>query len=98
MLIAASSTCRWEVTHSTASGAIYADVPPGEYRVTLAHPGFGSKHLQERLGGPPLSLRLLRDGLMGFVWPKWSRGGEQARGARGQVAQCQRAEAHALEP
>jgi hypothetical protein len=67
------------VTRSTASGAIHADVEPGDYRITLAHPGFGAKHLQASLGGAPLSLRLLRDGLMGFVWPKWSRGGEDAQ-------------------
>jgi hypothetical protein len=63
------------VTRSTASGAIHADVPPGSYRVTLARDGFGSKHVGVETG-TPRRFRLLRDGLLGFAWPKWTRGGE----------------------
>lgn len=66
-------------TRSTASGAIHADVAPGEYRIALARDGYGAKHLRARVGGAPLSLRLMPDGLTGFVWPKWSRGGDTAQ-------------------
>ncbi|MFN3648569.1 MAG: N,N-dimethylformamidase beta subunit family domain-containing protein [Armatimonadota bacterium] len=66
------------VVRSTARGGVYADLPPGEYRVTLAKPGFGSKRVPVRLGdGPPHQFRLLRDGLLGYVWPKWARAGER---------------------
>lgn len=61
-------------THSTASGAIEADVEPGEYRITLARDGFGSKHVEHRVEpGRPLRLRLLSDAPVGFMWPKWAR-------------------------
>lgn len=65
---------------SSASGRVQADLAPGEYRLTLAHPGFGSKKVGLRIGPdmPPLQMRLLSDALMGFVWPRWVRGGEQA--------------------
>lgn len=64
---------------STASGAIHADVPPGEYRIVLARDGFGPKHVVARVAPQaPLRLRLLSDRLTGFVWPKWSRAAEQA--------------------
>ena len=65
---------------STASGRVVADVPDGEYRIGLAREGFGSKWVSARLGPdePPLSLRLLSDAPLGFVWPRWVRAGEQA--------------------
>jgi hypothetical protein len=64
---------------SSASGAIVSDLPPGEYRLTLARDGFGAKHLTVTLPvARPLRLRLLSDGLTGFMWPKWVRSGEPA--------------------
>lgn len=64
---------------SRASGAIHADLPPGEYRVTLAKPGFGSKRVSVTIrDGQPYQFRLLSDCLLGYPWPKWVRAGEQA--------------------
>ncbi len=67
------------VARSTASGAIHVDLAPGRYRVTLAHPGFGSRWIDVELGHqPPYRFRLLSDRMQGYVWPKWVRGGETA--------------------
>lgn len=64
-------------TYSAASGAIYADCPPGRYRVTLAKDGYGAKHVEVDLPtAVPRQFRLLSDRLAGFVWPKWVRSGE----------------------
>ena len=69
---------RW-ATHSTASGAIEVAVPPGDYEVILNKPGYGAKRVPVTLGnGQPHHFRLLRDELLGYVWPKWSRAGELA--------------------
>ena len=64
-------------TRSTARGAIYADVPPGPYSVTLAKDGFGFKSVEMEVGGEPYPFRLLSDCLLGYVWPKWVRSGER---------------------
>jgi N,N-dimethylformamidase len=64
---------------SRASGSVHADLPAGEYRVTLQKPGFGGKRL--RLKVPPdrpHHFRLLADGLLGYAWPKCVRSGEQS--------------------
>jgi len=63
---------------SHASGAVDADLPAGHYRVTLARPGYGSKRVEIDLPGPPHHFRLLKDDLLGYVWPKWVRSGEQS--------------------
>lgn len=66
-------------THSRASGAIHADVPPGPYRVTLNKPGFGAKRVQMDVQpGQPYQFRLLSDCLLGYAWPKWVKGGERS--------------------
>jgi hypothetical protein len=67
-------------TRSTAAGRLVAEVPPGEYRITIARDGFGSKRIICRLGPdePLIQVRLLSDRLMGFPWPRWVRSGEQA--------------------
>jgi N,N-dimethylformamidase len=65
------------VARSTARGAVFADLAPGEHRATLAKAGFGSKHAEITVGGPPHQFRLLSDGILGYVWPKWSRSGER---------------------
>jgi N,N-dimethylformamidase len=66
------------VARSKPSGAVDVDLPPGEYRVTLAKPGFGSKSVRLRLPvESPHAFRLLSDGLLGYVWPRWVRGGER---------------------
>src|SRR5688572_24782844 len=66
----------WEAT-SRAGGGVYADLPAGEYRVTLQHPGFGAKFSRVTLpASEPHHFRLLSDGLLGYAWPKWVRYGE----------------------
>jgi hypothetical protein len=67
------------VVHSTPRGAIYADVAPGAYRVSLVKPGFGSKTVELDVGdGQPYQFRLLSDTLLGYVWPRWVKSGERA--------------------
>ncbi len=69
---------RWAL-HSTASGALVADLAPGDYEVILNKPGYGAKRIQVTIGNEqPHHFRLLRDELLGYVWPKWSRAGELA--------------------
>ena len=64
---------------STATGAVYADLPPEEYRVTLVKSGYGSKRVTMTVDAQnPYSFRLLTDGLLGYVWPKWVRSGERS--------------------
>ena len=65
------------VLHSSPRGAFYAGLPPGPYRVTLSKNGYGAKTSRALLGGEaPHQFRLLSDGLLGYMWPKWVRGGE----------------------
>src|SRR2546423_603897 len=53
------------VVRSTPRGAVYADVEPGDYRVTLAKDGFGPKSVGVRVaGGEPYQFRLLSDRLL----------------------------------
>ncbi len=62
--------------HSTPCGAIQADLSPADYKVTLVKPGFGSKSVALTIGtGEPIHFRLLSDGLLGYVWPKWVKSG-----------------------
>lgn len=65
------------IVRSTPRGAVYADIPPGEYRVTLAREGFGAKSVPVTVapGMEPRQFRLLSDSLLGYAWPKWVRGG-----------------------
>ena len=65
----------WEA-RSRASGSVHLDLPPGEYRVVLQKLGFGAKISRVTLPTPePHHFRLLADGLLGYAWPKWARGG-----------------------
>jgi len=69
-----------EVTllRSFPRGAFYGKLGAGEYRVTLAKPGYGAKAVRVRLGegqAEPPQFRLLSDGLLGYMWPKWVRAG-----------------------
>src|SRR5436190_17982724 len=66
-------------THSTASGAVHAEIAPGNYRVTLAKPVCGSIRCAAQVeAGKPQQFRLLTDSLYGYAWPKWVKSGEQA--------------------
>jgi hypothetical protein len=65
------------VVRSSPRGAIYADVSPGIYQVTLAKEGFGAKRLSTSISeGQPCQFRLLSDSLYGYVWPKWCKADE----------------------
>jgi hypothetical protein len=67
----------WTVARSWPSGAVHADVPPGEYEVCLSKSGFGSKRVRLRIdSSKPIQFRLLSDRLLGYTWPKWCRGGD----------------------
>jgi N,N-dimethylformamidase len=67
------------VVRSTPRGAIDVDLEPGDYRVTLVKPGFGSKVVDITLKvGALYQFRLLSDRLLGYMWPRWVRSGEQA--------------------
>jgi hypothetical protein len=63
---------------STPTGAVRADVPPGEYELVVARDGYGAKRSRIRAAGEPARIRLLSDTIYGYMWPKWSRGGEHA--------------------
>ena len=64
---------------SNVRGAIYAAIPAGTYRVALNKEGYGGKTVTVALDpAQPHSFRLLRDGLLGYVWPKWVRAGESS--------------------
>lgn len=64
---------------SSASGAIRLDIPSGDYRVTVACPGYGRKVTRVLIGdGPPAQVRLVRDRVLGYAWPKAVRSGERA--------------------
>ena len=66
-------------TRSTASGGVYADVEPGAWQVTLARDGYGSKIVQVDVEeGRPHSFRLLKDCLLGYMWPKAVKSGERS--------------------
>ena len=67
------------VVRTTPRGAVYADLPPGDYTVTLARDGFGAKTVRMRVDPEqPYHFRLLRDRLYGYAWPKWVRSGERS--------------------
>lgn len=68
------------ILQSSPRGGFYADLPAGQYRVTLAKQGYGSKSIDVALtpGGKPLQLRLLKDTILGYMRPKWSRSGERS--------------------
>ncbi len=65
-------------TRSRASGAIYAELVPGTYLVTLQKHGYGAKRTTVTLTNQPHQFRLLSDSLLGYAWPKWVRAGEKS--------------------
>jgi N,N-dimethylformamidase len=67
------------VLRSSPRGAFLGEMQPGRYLVTLAHPGFGAKSVEVEVGGEvPFQFRLLSHALLGFMWPKWVRSGEES--------------------
>src|SRR5947209_4959607 len=68
----------WEA-RPRAGGSVHADLPPGEYVVTLGKTGFGSKRVRlTPQPGRPYHFRLLSDSLLGYAWPRCVRAGETA--------------------
>jgi N,N-dimethylformamidase len=66
-------------TRSSISGAVYADIEPGQYEVVMGGAGFGSKIVRmQACEGKPHQFRLLSDCLLGYVWPKCVKSGEQS--------------------
>lgn len=66
-------------THSTATGAIYADLSPGKYRITLSKNGYGAKWSHASIDpAKPWQFRLLSDSIYGYAWPKWNRSGQKS--------------------
>jgi N,N-dimethylformamidase len=66
-------------TVSHATGAIHADIDPGNYEFILAKDGYGSKRVVVGIEEyQPYYFRLLADDLLGYAWPKWVRAGEQS--------------------
>jgi hypothetical protein len=64
---------------SNISGAVYADAKPGDYEVVLGKDGYGSKIIQMQVkGDEAFHFRLLSDCLLGYMWPKCVKTGEQA--------------------
>jgi hypothetical protein len=62
-----------------ATGAVYAEVQPGPYKVTLYRQGYGQKSVHMVVDpDKPYQFRLLPDGLLGYMWPKWVRSGERS--------------------
>jgi N,N-dimethylformamidase len=67
------------IVRSTPRGAVEADLPAGEYVVTLVKSGYGSKHSRITVDPErPWHFRLLADGLLGYVWPRWVKTGERS--------------------
>jgi N,N-dimethylformamidase len=67
------------VARSTPRGAVYADLAPGPYTVTLVKDGYGPKSVaMTAQEGAPYHFRLLSDTLYGYMWPKWVKSGQRA--------------------
>ncbi len=66
-------------TRSCANGAVYADIEPGEYNVSLNKQGFGPKHVCLTVRpGTHHHFRLLSHCLLGYAWPKCVQSGQRA--------------------
>jgi N,N-dimethylformamidase len=66
-------------TRSRATGAVYADVQPGDYKVTLRKDGYGAKSVLLTIReNESYQFRLLSNKLVGYMWPKWVRSGEKS--------------------
>ena len=66
---------------SRADGSVVAPgLPPGSYNVLLRKNGYSPKRANVTLPlATPFHFRLLTDGLVGYMWPKWTRsGGEES--------------------
>jgi N,N-dimethylformamidase len=68
------------IVTSSPRGAVFADLTPGEYKVTLQKEGFGAKIVDLTVGAAhtPYPFRLLSNRIRGYMWPKWVKSGERA--------------------
>jgi len=67
------------IVRSTPRGEVFADLIPGAYEVTLSKEGFGSKSVSIHVTQTaPYLFRLLRDGLLGYMWPQWIKSGQRS--------------------
>ncbi|MDA0747984.1 MAG: carboxypeptidase regulatory-like domain-containing protein, partial [bacterium] len=58
---------------------VYAEVKSGSYEVTLAREGYGPKIVQMTVEeGKPHHFRLLKDCLLGYMWPRCVKVGERS--------------------
>ena len=58
---------------------MYVEAPSGSYRVIFKAGVRSEERSFADLSGPePYQLRLLADGLLGYAWPKWVKGGEKS--------------------
>lgn len=66
------------VVRSTPRGAVIADLPHGEFRITLVKSGYGSKAVDLKISSPhkPHHFRLLSDSILGYVWPRSVKTGD----------------------
>ena len=66
-------------TRSTISGAVHAELAPGNYEVVIGKDGYGSKIIDVEVNEDhPHHFRLLSDTLFGYMWPKYVKAGERA--------------------
>ena len=64
---------------SRATGAIYLEIEPGRYKITLRKDGYTPKSVDMDIpSNEPYHFRLLSDRLLGYVWPKWVQAGERS--------------------
>ena len=64
---------------STISGAVHAEVSPGEYEVVLGRDGYGSKIITMTVNeSEPYHFRLLSDGLLGYMSPRCVQAGARS--------------------
>lgn len=62
---------------SSARGRVCAEIEPGEYQVTAVKDGYGGKTTTVNVDGENShQFRLMRDLLLGYMWPKWVKSGE----------------------
>ncbi|MGE3779680.1 MAG: N,N-dimethylformamidase beta subunit family domain-containing protein, partial [Pirellulaceae bacterium] len=67
------------VVRSTPRGAVFAELEPAEYLVTLVKNGFGSKRVRMTVDPDrPYQFRLLSDCVLGYVWPRAVKSGERS--------------------
>lgn len=67
------------IVESSPRGAVFADLEPGKYKVTLHKEGYGPKIVQLAIEADhkPYQFRLLSNRIVGYMWPKWVKSGDR---------------------